>query len=590
MNPAPGAATLRTLLGELRGYSRGGTLGLLALTLAAAALEGVGLMTLVPLLGTVGIATAGGSTGGVLAWLGQLGDILGLAGVLLLYVLLIAVQALAVWARDVTSTRLHQGFVDHLRLRLYRAVAAADWPFLARTQSDELAHALNTDLGRISQAVSIVLQGAATAAVACVYLVVAFGLSAPLTALTLVIGAVLLTLLRRQDGDVAGEGQRLGQKTRRLHGETSEFLAGLRLIKSGNLEAVAAERYRQRLHSAREEIVSFSRRQSLSRGLLKLAGALALATLTWLALTGLDIAPASVLVLVFIFSRLFPFLSNLQQGGQRLRYHLPAYTAFREMHARCLAAAEPVSGAPPPVLREAIRLVDVHYRPPGAVQDVLCGVDLEIPCRHTVALVGPSGAGKSTLADIVGGLLRPSAGSVQIDGVPLADQRGWREGVAYVAQDGFLLNASVRDNLLWTQPDATDAAIWDAVDQAAAADFVRQLPEGLETLLGERGLRLSGGERQRLAIARALLRRPQLLILDEATSALDRDHERRVHSAIGRLHGRLSILVIAHRLETVRDADRLYVIEAGAVRDSGTFAELRHRGALGIGPGAGDAA
>ena len=584
---------LPTLLRDLRDYAPRGSLAVLALMLLAAALEGVGLVTLVPLLGAVGIATthaSGGAGGGLLGWAASLSGALGLTGVLLLYVLLLAVQVLVSWARDSASAGLHQGFVDHLRLRLYRAVAAADWPFLARTHSAELAHALNTDLGRISQAVNTLLQGCATAAVSAIYLAVAFALSPPLTLLTVATGALLLALLRRHEGDVSGAGRRLGQSTGRLQAETAEFLAGLRLIKSGNLEAAAAARYRGRLQAARREIVAFVRQQALSRGLLKLAGAVALALLTGLALTRLAVPPASVLVLVFLFSRLFPFLSGLQQGSQRLRYHLPAYADFRAMHARCLAAAEPVAGGPPPVLRAAIRLHGVRYTPPGSGDELLRGIDLEIPCRRTIALVGASGAGKSTLADLVGGLLAPSAGVMEVDGRPLTDLRGWREGVAYVAQDGFLLHASVRDNLLWTQPDATEAAMWEALGQAAAADFVRALPQGLDTLLGERGLRLSGGERQRIAIARALLRRPQLLILDEATSALDREHERRVHQAISRLHGQLTILVIAHRLDTVRDADRVYVIDAGQVRDSGTFAELQQRGLLGREPGDHDAA
>jgi ATP-binding cassette subfamily C protein len=205
---------------------------------------------------------------------------------------------------------------------------------------------------------------------------------------------------------------------------------------------------------------------------------------------------------------------------------------------------------------------------------LLSGVDLTLPVRSTTAIVGPSGAGKSTLADILAGLLQATGGRIEIDGRELNDRRAWRQSVAYVPQDTFLFNASVRENLLWATPAADETAIWNALELAAAAEFIRALPLGLDTLLGERGIRLSGGERQRLAIARALLRKPALLILDEATSALDRDNEARIQSALANLHGHLTMVVIAHRLATVRNADRIVVMQGGRVAGQGTYTDL----------------
>ena len=152
--------------------------------------------------------------------------------------------------------------------------------------------------------------------------------------------------------------------------------------------------------------------------------------------------------------------------------------------------------------------------------------------------------------------------------------RPWREQIGYVAQDTFLFNDTVRSNLLWACPEAGEEEIWQALKLAAAAGFISELPEGLETVLGDRGVRLSGGERQRLALARALLREPSLLILDEATSALDSKNERRIQDAIDRLHGSVTILVITHRLSTVREADVIYVLESGRVVESGTWEAL----------------
>jgi ATP-binding cassette subfamily C protein len=218
----------------------------------------------------------------------------------------------------------------------------------------------------------------------------------------------------------------------------------------------------------------------------------------------------------------------------------------------------------------------VYFRYPATDTNILRQIDLALPARQTIALVGPSGAGKSTLADIILGLLAPSEGQILLDNRPLdtAATRHWRQAVAYVPQDTFLFHDTVRANLLWAAPAATEADLWGSLQLAAAAEFVTALPEGLDTVLGDRGIRLSGGERQRLALARALLRKPALLLLDEATSALDSEHEQRIQTAIHQLHGELTIVLIAHRLSTVRYADQIVVMEQGQIVERGDWETL----------------
>jgi len=194
---------------------------------------------------------------------------------------------------------------------------------------------------------------------------------------------------------------------------------------------------------------------------------------------------------------------------------------------------------------------------------------LAVPAGQITALVGPSGAGKSSVADLLAGLLGPDRGTVTIDGAALdaAAQRAWRGQVAYIDQDPLLLAAPLRDNLRWAAPEASDAQLWAALEQAAAADFVRALPEGLETQLGDGGRRLSGGERQRLMLARALLRDPGLLILDEATSALDAENEAAIAAALARLRGRMTVVLIAHRGALLGLADQVIRLENGRMVD-----------------------
>jgi ATP-binding cassette subfamily C protein len=199
-----------------------------------------------------------------------------------------------------------------------------------------------------------------------------------------------------------------------------------------------------------------------------------------------------------------------------------------------------------------------------------------VPVGEVVALVGPSGAGKSTIADLMTGLLTPDSGRVTVDGVVLDETRAraWREQVGYVSQDTYLFHDTVRANLMWARPGASEAEVREALGLAAAEQFVDALAAGLDTVIGERGASISHGERQRLALARALLRHPRLLILDEATNSLDAHNEQRILDTIERLRGGLTIVMIAHRIAAVRRADRIYVVERGTIVESGSWNEL----------------
>jgi ABC-type multidrug transport system fused ATPase/permease subunit len=220
----------------------------------------------------------------------------------------------------------------------------------------------------------------------------------------------------------------------------------------------------------------------------------------------------------------------------------------------------------------------VSFRYPGSQENALSAITIEVPPGRSLALVGSTGAGKSTLADVLLGTISPSEGSVTIGGLAPRDAIArWPGGIAYVPQHVSLVEGSVRDNVaLGLTPDAvTDEDVWAALEQAYLADFLRDHREGLETPIGERGLRLSGGQRQRLGIARALFTRPKLLVLDEATSALDAQTEMLVAQVINTLHGSTTLVVIAHRLATIREFDRVAYLENGRLAQLGSFEDVR---------------
>ena len=229
-------------------------------------------------------------------------------------------------------------------------------------------------------------------------------------------------------------------------------------------------------------------------------------------------------------------------------------------------------------LRDKVFIEDVYFRYPTGTEDVLRGVSLTIPKGHSVAFVGGSGAGKTTLVDIILGLHTPTSGRVLVDDTDIQDRlTDWQASLAMVPQDVYLFDDDLRTNIAFDQRDAEidDARISEVVAQAELQDLVAKLPQGLLTEIGDRGSRLSGGQRQRVGIARALYRDPSLLVLDEATSALDNETEHHITRTISQLHGDITVVIVAHRLSTVRQCDQVIYLEDGMIAAQGTFDEVR---------------
>lgn len=275
--------------------------------------------------------------------------------------------------------------------------------------------------------------------------------------------------------------------------------------------------------------------------------------------------------------RLMPALQKVLIGLTTLRFNTPA---LREIHADLMGGA--VHGPQPAeqvAFQKEIQLRDVFFRYEGASVDALSGVDLTFTKDRTTGLVGATGSGKTTLADLVLGLFPPRSGEILVDGVPLSSKgrvRGWQDRLGYVPQAIFLADASILSNVAFGLPleEVDEARVREVLRMARLDDFVADLPLGVETVVGERGVRLSGGQRQRIGIARALYHDPDVLILDEATSALDGETEQGVMDAINSLAHQKTIIIIAHRLRTVEECDEVVILHDGRVEDQGPFHEL----------------
>ncbi len=544
------------------------------LSTANGAAQGVTVVLLVPLLGAAGVAIPGGGAVGTIQRVvtrafALAGLAPSLAAVLALFVIVAWLQAVVQRLDFVESERLEQDAERALRTSVYAALLHARWDFFTQRRSTDLAHALTRDADRAAVAVSHLLRGLGEAISAAVYLALALAVSVPATIAALFGGLLLAAALRPTLRAAHRTGVALSEVSAETLAVTTQHVEGIKLVKSFGAEERTLAAFDGLADRSARAAVDATRAYAgahvaTAAGSATLLAAVLFATLAWLHLPA-----AATLVLAFLFWRLLPRLMDVQRSLRDAVHEIPGYEAVRRVLVDAAAAREAPprvaeSAAAPFALRDAVRFADVFFAHPGGA-DVLAGATARFPAGRFTVITGASGAGKTTIVDLVLGLLRPTAGRILLDGTPLADDRleAWRASVAYVPQEPLFFHDSIRANLLWARPGATEPELLAALRQADAGGFVDRLPRGLDTVMGDRGVRFSGGERQRLSLARALLRRPTLLVLDEPTSALDAESEARVLAAVAALRGTTTTLMVTHRPAPLRQADVVYGLEGG---------------------------
>lgn len=537
------------------------------LLLVVSITEGIGLMLLLPLLASIGVDTDMTlqnpmvlTLKNAVVTLGLPPDLVTLLGIFFLLMLL---RAIASYWRDIYLLKMQLEFVDTLRAQLHEAIGKAQWSFLVKQRSSDFSHTLTTDISRIGVGTYVFLQALVSLSVVGVYLLTSLYLSPLLTLLVMVAGGGLLWVFKGYHQRAMQLGKEQTTTGKAVLASVSEFLGGIKLVKSYGAETHYLNYFNQAAIAQRDKQLAFKRNSSLAQQGFQTGSALLLCLFFYVAIAILQIAVSQLLVLLLIFVRLMPLLSGLQRNYEQINHMLPAYAEAMRIKQQCEQATEIPTIIPSHfTLVQGMELRDVTFTYQSETP-VLQEVNSLIPASQTTAIMGASGAGKSTLADLLAGLMLPDKGKVLIDGESLTEHNllAWRNQVAYVPQEVFLFHDTLRANMLWVNPSADEAMLWEALELAAARAFVVQLPQQLDTVIGERGIRLSGGERQRIALARALLRKPTLLILDEATSALDHQNERTIKDSLKRLHGKMTIILIAHRLTTVESADQILMVQ-----------------------------
>ena len=542
----------------------------LVVVLLAGMTDGIGLALLIPLLEMLDRQAPKNPLAVRIAHAMAVVDLpmtfLSLLGVFLLLVFL---RSLLVRRREVMLAEIRQTFVSDLRIRLYQAIADASWSSLSGSRFSDLDAALLEEVDRVGQGTHFALHLPARAITLVVYLVMAFVLAPVFFLLAVLLGGGLVLAMRGRLHHSLRLGGTLAQASRKLHGDVREFLATVKVMKAHAAEDPHIKTFSSRVASISEQVLAFSRTQASGRAAQDIVGATALALFLWGGVELAHLPLPELLPMTLIFYRLLPLSQEFQQAGQQILFMLPSFVLVTNTYAQCEAAAEPAMDDAGAVLRlgHELRFDDVWFSYPGDVPSfILRGVNLVLPAGSLTVLSGPSGSGKSTALDLMLGLLEPVRGAIAVDGVSLSarSRRMWRRSIAYVPQDPVLFHDTIRANLVWSYPCASDSEIRDAL-RLAAAEFVFSLPDGLDTVVGERGLRLSGGERQRLALARALLRSPQLLLMDEPTSALDAQSEQLVAETIRGLKGKVTVVVVTHRPASFPGAVQLLSLVNGTL-------------------------
>jgi ABC-type multidrug transport system fused ATPase/permease subunit len=546
--------------------------------IAGAFLEGMGLLLLVPLLSVVLGASSGTArldqfTAWCLSLVPGASQSVQLVAVLLLFGLVMALRAFVIFNRDLILARLQIGFVESHRLHIISQLSRSPWNVITRLRHARITHVLGPDIQACADASALLLHLAVAGTMLLGHGILMLLLSPSLALVIFVMlgaGALILRPVLRRSRNL---GQSLTDANLILVTNTSQFLAALKLAVSQNLQQGFVAGFETNLSESAARRMEFARQRTTTQLTLVSAGAV-IASLIILAGVGVfGTSAASLLAFLFVLSRMTGPLAQFQGGAQQIFHSLPAYRKIRELESELRSEELPEPSAPlPGFAGHSISFENVSFWHEGGAPTAdraggVYNVALEIAAGAFVGLRGPSGAGKSTFCDLLVGLYPPREGVMKVDGRPLAGRLvpAWRSSLSYVSQEPFLFHDTIRANLLWAAPGSSEEELWDALRMASGEGFVRALDLGLDTIVGDRGSLLSGGERQRIAIARALLRKPCLLILDEATNAIDPPTEAALLGRLSKAEPRPTIVMVSHRDESLHYCERIIELRDGRI-------------------------
>ena len=542
---------------------RRGAITCVVLALFASAAEIAVALSLVPILASLGVGA------GI-----ELSDFISRippAAWLILFALAAIVRSTANWLSSVQDERRTQELVVSLQSRLYGALAAAHWDTVRRLAPSTITSALQTQTYDAGYGFNSLIQLITATLLVIAYVASTIAVFPIMLPLLLLLLALMWWFNVRRNQRVLAQSEDYHDAQTELHQRYEDWVAISRITSLGLDAGKLADRFESSAREAAAHSISFRRSFAATR--VSYEAAVVMAILVGVPIAWwLETPPALLAFGLVIIVRVLPRAGSIQSGYQGIINAVAPVRAIEKLATQLELDAITRPAVPTRMNWQRLELADVGVEDTlreGSRRWILHDANVELKHGEWLALTGPTGAGKTTLADVMLMLLRPDAGELRVDGSVVDDDLAnhWRDQAAYVPQEVVLVDASIRDNLRLYVPEATDAELMAALEQAAADFVMTRLPEGLDTRAGPGGRWLSGGERQRIGIARALLRKPGFLVLDEPTAALDGDTQTKLMDALAGLEHTMSVVLITHRPELLRLVDRVIEIKDGVVVD-----------------------